>query len=982
MFCDGCKPQWGINISNPKLGDSTVRAESVEYKKELRSLDSVILRQMWHYEKGWRIKRLNNEVYLPAGKTLFVSPKSTNNLILPWKVLGRKFSLFCCVNEPGLLSTYCFLPESGNVKISFFNSTDHVITLAARTFLVHIVAFVPLHVQKLESKPKEKSRQIMTSGIDIFNVVSVTEWEEISKPECWAREYPSVFDEVVRFNNNRRKLMVRSEHLKVNGDPVTDFGSNFVYDFLVDKRKIEGLAKEYERRQYIEHVSIDEWVYVSPALFLPKKGNKVRWVNDYRRLNGYFSMPSNDLISVNEVIRNVKREWRYFCVIDLQDGFFSLPLARDITKWFGFQLGNQRYKWKVLPQGFKLSAAIFHRTMGWLLADLDMVHYVDDILTGGKDVTELVENVSKVLRRLEDFNLKVQQTKIRFGKEKIQFLGWDIFAGGKVSCESYLAEKNGELFTVKNLNDLQKVLGVFNVVRKFVPDFSAIVKPLINFTKGNTHFEVNRVNILLKNAWSNILSVQQVLQLPPHDKVEWELYSDWSEGCFGYLLFYVIEGMYHLVDIESKKDKGLKNVSSFLGELRAIHFALKQTRRYFHGKKISVFCDNKGVVQRLNNFTDDFTDVRVSRIYGWLMENFQDISFCFYPGSLNVLADLCSRLKEGGQTEIQEISVITSSRLTHLYLAHDGHWNFETTYRHLKMMGHSWPDMKNDCLQFVKQCPSCQRYGPLHRTPPWGHLMGVCPFDLLFIDFAGPWRWGSNQEIHVAVLIDSFSKFMFARAYAHADSFAAADLVSEFLKEHPRPRRIQSDNAQAFVSLHYRDYLHEIGVEARYGPANSPRSQGVVERSIGTLLGRIRRNGNSGNWNIMLQSAIFQMNDAVHKSTGVTPNSIRYGRLRNGMVLDEQQFQLLVSKVREHLHKVFLQGQKRHLKRFPQNKPLQQGEKVFLYNFRNPGKFNPHWLGPFWITEKKSNHLFMLKGEGERSRTMGPFHAHQLKRAF
>ena len=52
---------------------------------------------------------------------------------------------------------------------------------------------------------------------------------------------------------------------------------------------------------------------------------------------------------------------RFFSKIDLKDGFFHIPIREQDQHKTAFRVGNKLYEWKVMPQGFINSPAIFQR---------------------------------------------------------------------------------------------------------------------------------------------------------------------------------------------------------------------------------------------------------------------------------------------------------------------------------------------------------------------------------------------------------------------------------------------------------------------------------------------------------------------------------------------------------------------------------------------------------------------------------------------
>lgn len=57
------------------------------------------------------------------------------------------------------------------------------------------------------------------------------------------------------------------------------------------------------------------------------------------------------------------------------------------------------------------------------MKDLNMVHYLDDLLVMGRDESEHLMNLDRVLQRLQENGLRVKKSKCDFGKTQIEYLG-------------------------------------------------------------------------------------------------------------------------------------------------------------------------------------------------------------------------------------------------------------------------------------------------------------------------------------------------------------------------------------------------------------------------------------------------------------------------------------------------------------------------------------------------------------------------------
>ena len=101
-------------------------------------------------------------------------------------------------------------------------------------------------------------------------------------------------------------------------------------------------------------------------------------------------MDRYSLPNIEEILYNLKGK-RLFTKLDIEDGFFQIPLEEKDRYKTTFRYKHRLFEWTVMPMGFKNSPAIFQRYMDNVLGDLIgkcCSIYVDDVLIFGKDEIE------------------------------------------------------------------------------------------------------------------------------------------------------------------------------------------------------------------------------------------------------------------------------------------------------------------------------------------------------------------------------------------------------------------------------------------------------------------------------------------------------------------------------------------------------------------------------------------------------------------
>ncbi|CAJ0936713.1 unnamed protein product [Ranitomeya imitator] len=114
--------------------------------------------------------------------------------------------------------------------------------------------------------------------------------------------------------------------------------------------------------------------------------------------------------------------------------------------------------------------------------DKFMIVYLDDVLVFSDDWESHVQQVRKVFQVLRANSLFVKGSKCLFGVQKISFLGY-IFSPSTIEMDPVKVQAICDWTQPTSLKSLQKFLGFANFYRRFITNFSSVVKPLTDLTK-------------------------------------------------------------------------------------------------------------------------------------------------------------------------------------------------------------------------------------------------------------------------------------------------------------------------------------------------------------------------------------------------------------------------------------------------------------------------------------------------------------------
>jgi len=215
------------------------------------------------------------------------------------------------------------------------------------------------------------------------------------------------------------------------------------------------------------------------------------------------------------------------------------------------------------------------------------------------------------------------------------------------------------------------------------------------------------------------------------------------------------------------------------------------------------------------------------------------------------------------------------------------------TYGHLRWSGlkgivetHGWwPGMETDINEFAKFCPACQvsqRSGEKEEETRFHQVRKVQPFEAWGIDIVGelPKTLRGNRFIICAV--DYATNWPVTMAVSSAPADVVADFIYEkiYLQYGP-PRTITTDNGPQFTSDMLAHLIQTLKTRHHLSSPYHPRANGKVERYnglLGEILTKMTVDDYVNNWDSYLPAATYATRVRAHRTTGLTPFELVYGR--------------------------------------------------------------------------------------------------------
>jgi hypothetical protein len=402
---------------------------------------------------------------------------------------------------------------------------------------------------------------------------------------------------------------------------------------------------------------------------IEKKGtneDNLRPVVDWRDLNGKTIPNRHPLPLINELQDRLERA-KHYTKLDMKSGF-NLIRVKEGDEWkTAFRCRYGLFEFTVMHFGMTNAPATFQSMMNAIFSDLidvGVLVYVDDILIYAETEEEHDRLVLEVLKRLRENNLIINPKKCVWSQMQVEYLGYIISAEGiqmtkkKVDCITNWAAPT-------SLKECQSFVGFANFYRRFINNFSAIVRPLTSSLKVEK--KEWKWTPSMKEAFTQLkVAFTTAPILAHHDPArQCIVETDASDFAIGAVVSQKQDdGKLHPVAFHSRKFTPAEmNYEVHDKELLAIVDCFMAWRRYLEGTEhtIEVFTDH----HNLEYFTHAKVLNRRQARWAQLLSTYRFVIH-YRPGSQNGKADVLSRLPqhrpEKGGDEDQPITTVLKGK--------------------------------------------------------------------------------------------------------------------------------------------------------------------------------------------------------------------------------------------------------------------------------------------------------------------------------
>lgn len=686
---------------------------------------------------------------------------------------------------------------------------------------------------------------------------------------------------------------------------------------------------------------IDEWLsagivrrstsnFASRVVVVKKKDGTYRICIDYRKLNTMVLKDCFPVPNIDDVLEKLQRA-KYFTVMDLENGFFHVPIEESSKKFTAFVTKEGLFEFNRTPFGFCNSPAVFIRFINHVFQQLmneDILDlYMDDIIIHGRTADECLIRMEKVFGTAAANGLKIKWKKCHFLQTRIHFLG-HIIEDGQIWPGKEKTNAVSKFPLPRNVKGLQSFLGLTGFFRKFIKNYAHIARPLTNLLRKDAVFQMGAAELQAFQELKNALTREPVLKLYDRD-AKTELHTDASKEGFGATLLQWENGQLHPVFFWSKKSTEAESQRhSYILEAKAVYLAVKQFRHYLLGCAFKLVTDCVAFKQTLNKkdiprevvqwviYLQDF-EFQVEYRPGEKLKHVDCLSR--YPQQIMLVSsEISARIKkaQANDTMIKAVAEVLSSRPYDAFKmkagimyktingndllvvpkvmekeiitnAHNfGHFAVQKTLHSVQQ--NFWiPHLERKVTQIIGNCVKCIIHNrKIGKKEGYLHCInkGEKPLDTLHVDHLGPMDATTKQYKYILAMVDAFTKFVWLYPTKTTSCEETVRKLEDWSAVFGNPRRLITDRGTAFTGHMFAEYGKTNNIDHVWTTTGVPRGNGQIERVNRSVLEIISKLSSSEpeKWFKFVPNVQKAINSHIHESTRKSPFELMFGvRMNN-----------------------------------------------------------------------------------------------------
>jgi hypothetical protein len=294
-----------------------------------------------------------------------------------------------------------------------------------------------------------------------------------------------------------------------------------------------------------------------------------------------------------------------------------------------------------------------------------------------------------------------------------------------------------------------------------------------------------------------------------------------------------------------------------------------------------------------------------------------------------------------------------------------------------------WEGMTKDVYAYVNRCTTCKEANLQKREPPMQETtVPQYPFEMIALDFAGPYPETEKGDLYVLTVVDLFTGWVIPIPVPDKTAETTAKIIMEHvIPSHAVPLRILTDRGGEFRNKIIEELCDKMQIGHIQTSPFSPQANGRCERSHRAMTACLSKmcGKSQTDWDTCLPAFSSAYNTSKSSATGFSAFYLLYGRdpvlpvdtilKPRRKYLGEDYFPQALERmhiayrvVRKHLHKQSDRNKQRK-KTDRESDTFKVGDPVYLKNNARANKLQKRWLSHFRIIAQRGPVSFTLKNQ-------------------
>ena len=228
-------------------------------------------------------------------------------------------------------------------------------------------------------------------------------------------KHTAVFDEKL----GEVKGVTAKFNLQENSQPNYSKARTVAYSL---RNKVEKELVILEKEGTLTKVNHSE--LATPIIPVLKKNGDIRICGDFKvTVNPVLKVDQYPVPKIEDIYAQLAGG-QQFTKLDLMQAYLQLSVHENSKELVTINTHKGLYRYIRMPFGIASAPAIWQRTIEEVLQGIPGIQVMlDDIVITGKDDQEHLQNLDKVLARLEEYGLRLNLDKCQFFKDSVTFCG-------------------------------------------------------------------------------------------------------------------------------------------------------------------------------------------------------------------------------------------------------------------------------------------------------------------------------------------------------------------------------------------------------------------------------------------------------------------------------------------------------------------------------------------------------------------------------